>query len=48
MVLSGRHTDWEFRADLSRLVRALPVPQPVITPPPPKEALERALRNERP
>ncbi len=48
VVLSSRYTDWEFRADLSRMARALPVPRPVITPPTSKEALERALRNERP
>lgn len=48
VVLSRRHTDWEFRADWSRLARALPVPQPLIAPPTPKEALERALRNEHP
>jgi len=47
VVLSGRYTDWEFRADLSRFARALPVPQPVARPPAPKEVLVRALRSER-
>lgn len=47
VVLSGRYTDWEFRADFSRFARALPVPQPVARPPAPKEVLVRALRSER-
>ena len=48
MVLSGRYTDWEFRADLSRLARALPVPKLPVNPPAPHEELARALRSERP
>jgi hypothetical protein len=47
VVFSGRYTDWEFRADLSRLTRALPVPQPVVRPPAPSEILARVLRRER-
>ena len=47
VVLSGRYTDWEFRADLSRLERALPVPKPVARPPAPNEVLVRVLRRER-
>jgi hypothetical protein len=46
VVLSGRYTDWEFRADLSRLARALPVPQVVAMPLAPGEALALTLRRE--
>ena len=48
VVLSGRYTDWEFRADLSRFARALPVPKPLAKPPSPKEEPVRARRSERP
>lgn len=47
VILSGRHTDWEFRADLTRLERALPVPRTAEKPPAPQEILGRVLRNER-
>jgi hypothetical protein len=48
VILSGRYTDWEFRADLSRVARALPVPRPVARPAAPGETLLRAVRSERP
>ena len=50
IVLSGRYSDWEFRADLAKFSAALPVPivRPEITPQAPQEALLRVLRNERP
>jgi len=48
IVLSGRHTDWEAKADLERLQKVLPVPRPVPQPPAPNEVLVRTLRSERP
>jgi hypothetical protein len=48
MVLSGRITDWEFRADLDRFTELLPVPgDPAKLGPPSAEAiLGRALRGD--
>jgi hypothetical protein len=50
IVLSGRHTDWEFKRDLERLKNELPIPnEPVSLPPPtPDEILISTLRHERP
>lgn len=50
IVLSGRHTDWEFARDARRLNEELPLPsesaaQPV---PPLNELIRRVLRHEKP
>ncbi len=47
IVLSGRHTDWEPKADRERMERLLPVPKPPLAPPAPLEVLGRFLRSER-
>jgi hypothetical protein len=48
LILSGRHTDWEFRRDLARLRELLPLPpdQPTPTPPSADELLIQTLHNE--
>lgn len=48
IVLSGRITDWEFRADLERFTELLPIPgDPAKLAPPTSEAiLGRALRGD--
>ena len=50
IVLSGRYSDWEFRADLAKFSASLPVPTvtPVTTGEAPQEALLRVLHNELP
>jgi hypothetical protein len=50
IVLSGRHTDWEFRRDLAHLHEQLPIPPDQEAPaaPTPDELLIRTLRHERP
>ena len=46
IVLSGRHTDWEFGRDASRLQDVLPLPRVDITEPiPPLETLIRRVLN---
>ena len=46
IVLSGRHTDWEFGRDASRLQDVLPLPRVSITEPiPPLETLIRRVLN---
>jgi hypothetical protein len=49
IVLSSRHTDWEFRRDLARFREILPLlpDQPAPTPPSADELLIRTLHNER-
>lgn len=49
IVMSGRHTDWEFRRDLSRLEEALPLPQvmPELPTPTPEQLLINAVHNEK-
>ena len=49
LVLSGRLTDWEFRADLSRVAQYLPVPpEPkALSAPTPDALLVQVLRGER-
>lgn len=49
IVLSGRHTDWQFRRDLARLQELLPVPTDRAPPsaPTPDQLLIRILRHER-
>ncbi len=48
VILSGRITDWEFRTDLARLSKLLPVPAEGVPlgPPSSEELLVRALRTE--
>lgn len=50
IILSGRYSDWEFRAALVKFTAFLPVPtvRPVIPAQAPQEALLRVLRNEHP
>ncbi len=50
IVLSGRHTDWEFARDARRVNEELPLPRDLIAEPvPPLETLiQRVLRHERP
>jgi hypothetical protein len=50
IVLSSRHTDWEFRRDLARLQDILPLPpdQTAPTAPSADELLIRTLHNEQP
>jgi hypothetical protein len=50
VVLSGRHTDWEFARDARRLNGELPLPRENLAEPvPPLETLiRRVLRHERP
>ena len=50
IVLSGRHTDWEFARDARRLNEELPLPrESVIEPVPPlDELIRRVLRHEKP
>lgn len=49
IVLSGRHTDWQFRHDLRRLNDILPVPLPEAPQAPtPEELLIRTIRHEQP
>lgn len=49
IILSGRHTDWEFRRDLARLQEVLPVPpeQGTLAPPTADELIVRTLHHER-
>ena len=49
IILSGRITDWEFRADLARFDEFLPVPIALETevPQAPRDALVRVLNQER-
>lgn len=49
IILSGRITDWEFRADLTRFEEFLPVPvsRPALSPEAPQEDLVRMLNHER-
>ncbi len=49
IVLSSRHTDWEFRRDLGRLKDVLPLPsgQTELAPPTADEQLIRILHDER-
>lgn len=49
IILSSRHTDWEFRRDLGRLDDVLPLPpdQADLAPPNADELLTRVLHNER-
>ena len=48
IVLSGRHTDWEFARDARRLDEELPVPQDDSAEPPPslETLIRRVLRHE--
>jgi hypothetical protein len=49
LILSGRHTDWQFRHDLRRLNEILPVPLSQHSQAPsPEELLIRTLRHEQP
>lgn len=50
IVLSGRHTDWEFARDARRLNEELPLPRESVAEPIPPldELIRRVLRNERP
>src|SRR5262249_52333263 len=50
IILSSRHTDWEFRRDLARLEGILPIPpdQQVPAAPTADELLIQTLHNERP
>jgi hypothetical protein len=50
IVLSGRHTDWEFRRDLARLRDVLPLASEHAAPPAPRpdELLIHVLRHETP
>ena len=50
IVLSGRHTDWEFRRDLMDLERRLPLPSPdeALSPIDPDELLIQYMRREEP
>lgn len=50
IVLSGRHTDWEFARDARRLNEELPLPrESMVEPVPPLETLiRRVLRHEQP
>lgn len=50
IVLSGRHTDWEFARDARRLNEELPLPlESVAEPVPPlDELIRRVLRHEKP
>jgi hypothetical protein len=49
IVLSGRHTDWEFRRDLRRFNEQLPIPRDQVLPPPPAldELVISTIRHER-
>lgn len=49
VVISGRHTDWEFKRDLATLVEELPIPPdaPAPAPPDPDDILISTLRRER-
>jgi hypothetical protein len=49
IILSGRHTDWEFQRDLKRLNEQLPIPTEQVVPPAPdaNELLIRTIRHER-
>ncbi len=46
-MLSGRHTEWEFERDLSRLAKALPIPEPEEPQPELRTLIRRLLRNEK-
>jgi hypothetical protein len=50
IILSGRHTDWQFRRDRQRLTDILPIPppQPPLPPPSPEQLLIQILHHERP
>lgn len=50
IVLSGRHTDWEFARDARRFDEELPLPAAAIDAPLPalEELIRKLLRNERP
>ena len=50
IVLSGRHTDWEFTRDARRLNEELPLPREWMVEPVPSldEVIRRVLRHEKP
>ena len=50
IVLSGRHTDWEFARDARRLNEELPLPRENVAEPVPPldELIRRVLRHEKP
>lgn len=50
IVLSGRHTDWEFARDARRLAEELPLPHDKVAEPSPslETLIQRVLRNEKP
>jgi hypothetical protein len=50
IVLSGRHTDWEFRRDLERLNARIPMPPPDAPAPAidPNELIVSVLRRDKP
>lgn len=50
IVLSGRHTDWEFRSDLEQLTTLLPLPPPDadVAPIDPNALIAKFVRNEKP
>jgi len=50
IVLSGRHTDWEFARDARRLNEELPIPRKSVAEPVPPldELIRRVLRHEKP
>ena len=50
IVLSGRHTDWEFARDARRLNEELPLPRESLAAPAPslETLIRRVLRNEKP
>ncbi len=50
IVLSGRHTDWEFARDARRLNEELPLPRESVAEPVPPldELIRRVLRHEKP
>jgi hypothetical protein len=50
IVLSGRHTDWEFARDARRLNEELPLPHESVAEPVPPldELIRRVLRHEKP
>ncbi len=51
IILSGRHTDWEFKRDLQRLDELLPIPKQAekltLMPLSPDELLIKAINNDR-
>jgi hypothetical protein len=49
VIISCRHSDWEFRGDFAKLTEILPLPHAKARPPPPtaEELLRSTLRGER-